>query len=215
MKPPLALLTLALLGFAVAACGGGSKGAGPVSRTSSRVVASGGAAATSTTPNQSYFRGDGDDDDIDEKNRDDHDNYTVHRYGHKASAADGRAIISLVKRYYATAVAGDGARGCSLIYAHFANDPNLGTIAEGYPVAPSVPPLRGKSCAHIMSLLFKESHRQLAAELAGLQVTDVRVKGRHGLALLAFRATPERLIPVEREGGGAWKVASLFDKALP
>jgi hypothetical protein len=41
----------------------------------------------------------------------------------------------------------------------------------------------------------------------------VRVKGSRGLALLGFRATPERQIPLRRERG-AWKVEALLDREL-
>jgi hypothetical protein len=202
MRSLLALLATMLLSVGAGACGGASGGVGSTSQASS-----------SATPTGGYVH---DDDDADTgPNHEDTDDYRIRGYGHAPSAADERAVTGLVKRYYAAAAAGDGAVGCSLLLIRLAKDSNLGEAAEkAYPPAPDVPPLHGKSCAQIMSLLFKEDHEQLAADSTTLQVTSVRVNGLHGLALLGFRTTPERQIRVERDGG-AWKLDALLDRELP
>jgi predicted small secreted protein len=204
MKSPLALLVIALLSLGVAACGGAGKGVGSASHSSSNA-----------TPAGDYLRGDDDAEGDESPNHKDIDDDPLRHYGDAAGAADERAVTGLVKRYYAAAAAGDGAVGCSLLLIRLAKDSNLGQAAEkAYPPALDVPPLHGKSCAQIMSLLFKEDHEQLAADSTTLQVTSVRVNGRHGLALLGFRTTPERQIRVERDGG-AWKLDALLDRELP
>jgi hypothetical protein len=210
MKPLLALPSIALLGLGVNACGG--KGAGSAPQFSSSFAVTGNATTSTVRPKGSYLRGD---DDADETNHKDEDDYSTRNYGHAASAGDKRTIVALVKRYYAVAAADDGARACVLIYSSLAKGSNLGEAAEvAYPPAPGVPPLRGRSCAQIMSLLFKEDHQQLAADVATIEVTSVRVKGRYGLALLGFRTSPERQIPVRRERG-VWKIDTLLDEELP
>jgi hypothetical protein len=211
-KPLLALL--ALLGVGVTACGGAGNGTASSSRPSSNAAATGGAATTTasgTTSTQGHLIGDGDGDE-DTYSR--YDDQRIRGYGHEANTTDRRAVTALVKRYYATAAAGDGATACPLIYSRLAKGSNLAEAAEGYAPPPGAPPLRGKSCAYIMPLLFKQNHQQLIADVTTLDVTDVRVEGHHGLALLAFRTTPEREISVEREGG-AWKIDSLLDEELP
>jgi hypothetical protein len=215
MKPLLAPPLIALLGLSVSACGGAGKRTSSASQSPSGASVTGGAATSTASriePTGGYLRGD---DDTDETNHKDEDDHGARNYGHAASAADRRAIAALVKRYYATGVAGDGAAACALIYSGLAKSPNLGEAAEAaYPPAPGVPPLRGESCARIMSLLFKEDHQRLAADIEGIEVTSVRVKGSRGLALLGFRTAPERQIPVRRERG-TWKIEALLDKELP
>jgi len=213
MRYLLMLPSIALLGLGLGACGDAGKHTGPAPKSPYSTRAGGAMTATvsSTAPPGGYLRGDGDGD---EPNHRDRDNYSTRHYGHAASAAQERAIAALVKRYYAAGAAGDGAAACALIYSGLADSPNLGEMAETvYPPAPGVPPLHGQSCARIMSLLFEEDHRRLAADLATVVVTSVRVKGNKGLVLLGFRATPERLFPVRRERG-AWKTEALLDKEL-
>jgi hypothetical protein len=203
------LQSIALLGVSVGACGdaGRHTGSAPESFHGAHVE-----GVSSAAPRGGYLRGDGDVDDADGR---DEDNYRISHYGHVVSAAQERAIATLVRRYYAAGVAGDGATACSLIYPSLANSPSLGEAAEAaYPPAPGVPPLRGESCARIMSSLFKEDHRRLAADIDGMEVTSMRVKGNKGVVLLGFRTTPERQIPVRRRHA-RWKIDALLDEELP
>jgi hypothetical protein len=210
MKYLLMLPSIALLGLGVGACGDAGRHTGSVPSAHATVGATA-ETASSPAPTGGYLRGDGDGD---EPNHIDEDNYSARNYGRAASAGQERAIAALVERYYAAGAAGDGARACALIYSGLTESPSLGETAEAVsPPAPSVPPLHGRSCAQIMSLLFEEDHRRLAADLARVVVTSVRVKGSQGLVLLGFRTTPERWIPVRRERGG-WKIEALLDKEL-
>jgi hypothetical protein len=126
-------------------------------------------------------------------------------FGQAASAADKRAVAALVKRYYTAAAAGDGAAACSLVYA---------IVAEAVPEEFNSSALRGKTCAVVATKLFKQRHQQLATDLAKLQVTGVRVKGRRGWVLLSFGEMFERRMLVHREGG-AWKIETLLNVGVP
>jgi hypothetical protein len=129
-------------------------------------------------------------------------------YGHKASAADKQAIMALVKRFYVAAGQDDGANACSLIYSILAE-----AIPEDYGQPPGPPSLSGKTCAVVMSKLFRQVPGQPPAVLATTEVTGVRVKGRKGYALLRSKVMPAGDISVELELG-TWKVGSLIGSAI-
>jgi hypothetical protein len=129
-------------------------------------------------------------------------------WGHAASAADRRDIVALVKRYYAIAAAGDGARACAILYSLFAEE-----VPETYGEPPGDPALRGKTCAAVMSKVFKQRRRQLIQEAPSLKVIGVRIRGLRGLALLSFRGIGERDILVHREKR-LWRIDALLDGGL-
>jgi hypothetical protein len=206
MKSLLVLLAIVLLSMGGAACG---EGAGSASQVSSS-ASSGAPAVTSSI--RGHVRGD---DDADGDGYNYEDDHSVRDYGHAASAADVQAVTAAVKRYYAAAVAGDGATACSLVYSGLAKRSNFSEVVPGaYATASNSSVFRGKTCAQVASLLFELNHQRLTEDVATLEVTGVRVSGAHGLALLAFRRTPERQIAVEHEGG-AWKIDGLLDEELP
>lgn len=213
MRSFLVLLTMAPLG--AGACGGAGKGAGSDVHAATGAVAAGGRTSMATRYAGrigGYLRGD---DDADETNHRDADDRRVRGYGRAADATDRQAAMTLVARYYAAAAAGDGAGACSLMSSRLAGASKLGEAAEeAYPPAPSAPPLHGEGCPRIMAQLFEADHRQLAADSATLTVTGVRLKDGHGLALLGFKAMPEREIRIRREDG-AWKIDALLDEELP
>jgi hypothetical protein len=212
MKSLLALLAIALLSVGTSACSSASRGMSSASQASSSRRGSA-PVTTAATPTGAYLRGD---DDVDADNYSNSDDYRMRDYGHAANAVDRRAITALVERYYSKAVAEDGAAACSLIYSSLAKDPSLTkTVPEDYSSREPHPHgLPGQSCVRATSLLFSQHHEALTADFATLQVTGVRVNRVHGLALLGFRTTSERWIPVERDGG-AWKIDSLLDRELP
>jgi hypothetical protein len=235
MKRLFALPAIALLSLGATACGGSSKGPHSASQSASRVASSGSAAVTtpsSTAPTQHYLN-DGDNDpnndndpddrtvnkiDEDNDSPEDHMNPQNDRYhdkdddsivasDHAASAAEKRAITALVKRYYTVAAAGDGATACSMIYSTLVE-----AIPEDYGQAPGPVYLRGgKTCQAVMSLLFRHFHSQLTG---AIEVTGVRVKGNHALALLGSKTVPASMINMERERG-AWKIDELLGVPLP
>jgi hypothetical protein len=211
MKSLLALLAIALLGQSAAACGGTSKATGSASQASSRIAATGAKAATasSATSTQNYAKADRDKDNDVEAPYDDTNNNEELNYGRAASSVDKQAIAALIKRYYAAAAAGDGAKACSMLYVTFAE-----AVPEDYGTSPPGQPyMRGKTCPAVMALLFKHDHSQLIAELPLLEVRRVRLEQHHGLAVLSFGTMPERQIPVQRERR-TWKIEALLDSAL-
>jgi hypothetical protein len=210
MRPLLTLLTLlavALCGVGVTACGDAGPAPGKRSGSASRVSSTGTATGGAQTPRPSATTqasspvksdndndGDGGGDDL--------------NWGHAASAADRRAVTALVRRYYTLADMGDGAAACSLIYSIFAEE-----VPEVYGEGSGEPGLRGKTCAVVVSKLFRLRRGQLSVDVASLDVRRVRVKELRGLAILSFRNMPERDIPVHREHR-VWKIEALIDSGL-
>ena len=193
MRSLLASLAMVLLSIGATACGRAnrtSESAGLVSRASSNA----------TGPETS--------DAEEDRSHADSDDRVLH-FGQVASAPDRRAVTMLLKGYYAAAAAGDGAAGCSLLYSTIA-----GTVVEDYGRSPGPPALRGKSCAVVISKLFMQHRRQLAAQVATMQLTGVRVKNDQGLAFLNFGGLTNRYMPVHREGG-IWKVGVFFAIGMP
>jgi hypothetical protein len=204
MKGMLTLTTAGLIALCAGACGGGAKNAVP------GVVPQ--LATASTLSTHGYIRGDQDGDV--ETHWYDSDDARIRGYGHPASAADGRAVTTLVKRYYAAAAAGDEATTCALTFAGLARSADfVGAAAEDYRPTPGSPQLRGGDCVAVMSVLAKERHEELVADVDTLTILGVRVLRDHALALLGFSTTGERVISLQREDG-AWRVDGLFDKGI-
>jgi hypothetical protein len=197
MRPLLALLATAVLSFAILACGDTAKKASPQPSTSNAPGTN-----SSVTPTQTTVNSAPDSDKDDDHNNDDY------AYGHRADAVDTLEVTRLLKRYYTAAVADDGKRGCSLIYSNLVKE-----IPYFYGGSPNYPALRGKTCAAVMAKVFKPHRRRLIVDLATLKVTELRVKGPEGLALLSFREMPHRNILVYHEGN-VWKINELLDMNL-
>jgi hypothetical protein len=141
---------------------------------------------------------------------DDKNNDSQLDYGRPAAPAQQRAAGALLRRYYATALSGDGAAACKMIISTLAE-----SVAEDYGHGSAGPPyLRsGTTCPGVMDLLFAHFHALLALEVPKLEVARVRVIGKHGLAILRFGNLPERTIPLGQEGT-RWKVRALLDTEL-
>lgn len=200
MKWALASFVVVLLSVCTASCGSTSKDS--TSHTSANTVAR---RSVATTPSNAALR-------ARQRKFPDEDSDSpsiVLDYGHAASPTVARAVTAIVKRYYTSAVADDGAAVCALIV------PVLKTaIPEDYGQSPGPTYLRGKTCAVVMSKLSKQRHQLLTGELATLTVTGVRVNGTQAYALLRFRTTPEpRYIPLQLESG-VWKINALSDREL-
>jgi hypothetical protein len=199
-------LTFALLVLGVVSCGESRRETGSASGVASSEPAT--AAATSAM-RQTAGGGRGDRDYDDVHGLYDSDNGGVTGYGKAAAPTEKRAITKLVERYYAAAAAGDGGSACALIYSRLAR-----AVPDEYGRSPGPVAWRGKTCAVVVSKLFKQLHRQVAMDVAALEVRSVRVNARHGLALLGFgRLSEERVISVEREGD-VWKMGVLLDGGL-
>ncbi len=186
MRPLLGLFAVVLIGVCLTACGG-SSGSG----TSSR------ATASTTTPQK--------DRDDDNDNNDD-DNQVLY-YAQAASGGNRRAIESLIVRYYAAAAAEKGATACALLYPLVAE-----SVVEKVGQSPG---LHGRSCAMVMSKLFKLHHSELAAKSTELKFYSVRAGNRKALILLSFSSVPEvRQFILSRKSGGTWRVLSVLDGFL-
>jgi hypothetical protein len=207
------LLAIALLSVGASACGNASKGTGSTSAASATATtgSSPTKTASSTASTPLYTKADADKDNDTGAPYDDTSNSTALDYGHAASAADKQAVTELVKRYYAGALEGNGAKACAMIVSSLSK-----AVVEDYGHGSAGPPYlqSGKTCPAVMTLLFKHSHAQLSLELPKLKVSRVRLVGTHGLAIMSFGTMPEREISVLREGS-AWKVQALLDSELP
>jgi hypothetical protein len=198
-RPLLLLIGLALLSVCVYSCGGTGKSTSSASTAPSSAVTHEdivGDGQTASTPKHEP---------VDSGNQND-DN--INGYGHEASAADRRAIAALVKRYYAAAATDNGAKACSMVYSIFAE-----SIPEDYGKPPGPPAFRGlKTCAAVVSKLFKMLPGQPPSVLYKTEVTGVRLYGNHGFAQLHSSAIPTGKFFVERERG-VWKAGTLIGVA--
>ena len=206
MRSLFVLVSVALLGSSVAACGSSDSSNSSSTHRSTTVRS---ASVESATP---YTKTDRDqDNDVGAGRYDDANNNVVFDYGRAASKADRRAITALIKHYYTLAAAGDGAKACSMLYITLSE-----SVAEDYGRGSPGPTYlrQGTTCPSVMDLLFKHYHGKLLAELPQLKVIAVRLNHRQGLAILSFGPLPERRISV-REQRQEWKLASLLDSELP
>jgi hypothetical protein len=145
----------------------------------------------------------------------DQDDQNVRDYGKEASARETRAVAALVKRYYRAGLSGDAVGACKLIYSQVAKRSDFSDLApEAYAAVSGSSVFRHKTCVEVESVLFELDHRTLAAGAPTVIVTGLRVKGPHGIALLAFKGIPERMIGVERKAG-RWRIDALLDSEIP
>ena len=128
-------------------------------------------------------------------------------YGHPASAAERETIESMIKRYYAAAVAADGRRGCALMYSLLEE-----SIQQDFGEAPGPGYMHGaKGCPAVLSLLFAHNRKRFAG---GAKVTGVRVLVNKGHVFIGSSEAPAGILEVKRERG-VWKIDSVFAGALP
>jgi hypothetical protein len=200
-----ALLAAMTLGVNVTACGGTSDGSSDAVATSgvpvTTVSSTPGTTASNGTQTAGHQR-DSNDGDNDPNSSDDE---AFLDYGHAASGADERAVSALVKRYYAAAASADGAAVCAQIYGIIAE-----STTEEYAQSHK---LSGPTCAVVMSKLFRQRRQRMAADLAALRVTRVRIEGETGYAFVYLGQVPEPYVAVHRENG-AWKMESPFETKL-
>jgi hypothetical protein len=223
---PLALVVATACMTAVASCGSGhdkadsTKGAAaayvqqPTKLDSDRDSDFGNSAEEhgrhSSSPAAEYNAVDADRDSDVEAADDDTEHNQLLPSSHPAREPERRAITTLLMRYYSAALAGDGAKGCSLLYSPFAESTPY-TLGSG----PDAPPYaHGTTCPVVLDGVFKHFHSQLAAEAPKLSVGRVVISERHGLALLDFGPLPEREMSVQREGR-VWRLTTVIDQELP
>ncbi len=204
MKHLLVLLAATLLAVYACSCGSSSKTA-----SSTNAASTGTAKAAKMPPAPVETAVDEDKDNDVGSVGEDKENLRIPSFGHPASASEKQAITALIKRYYAAALAENGAEACSLILSTLAE-----AIPEDYSGEPGVSYMQGaKTCSEAMTLLYKHNHPQLALEVPKLSVALVRLEGHHGLAKLKFGNLPERETSFAREGN-LWKMTTLLDNQL-
>jgi hypothetical protein len=153
-----------------------------------------------------------DEDDIGSRKVEENDDEEIEIYGRPATAAEHRSTVAFAKSYFAAAAAEDGAAACTLLV------PTLAKAIAGDYEKPSDPSyLHGKTCAQVMTKLFKHRHKLMTAEAAGLEVTDVRVSQttKTAFILLAFKGIRERRFMGVESFGKAWKLEALMDSQYP
>lgn len=207
MRSLLGLLLCALLCAGASSCGSSSGGATAGDNTSTGAVARDATATSSATPLETQADRDRDNDGA--GGPDDSHNTKAWDFGQAAAAPDRRAVTALIKRYYAAALAGDGASACTMLYSTLAE-----SIPEDYggPAGPEF--MRGAtSCRAGLERMFKHEHARLALIVPRLTVTHLRLIGHHGTAILGFGRFPERELLVAREGH-VWRISALIDKEV-
>lgn len=123
-------------------------------------------------------------------------------YGRAASPAEQQAVSNTVERYYLLAAAENGVGACAQLI------PTLATaVPSDYGANGPAYLHAGKTCAAVMTLLFKHYHKQLQV---GIAVTGVRISGNQADALLGSTEFPPSYILVQRELDGTWKIAQLL-----
>lgn len=136
----------------------------------------------------------------------DGDDSQIIAFGHRADRSDETHIRTLAERYYQAAASGDGTTGCSLLAAWFAK-----SIPADYGKSPGPEYLRGITCPVVLGKIFEHSHDQLTERFS---VTQARVEGSHGIALLGSETKPASYITLERTASG-WQVVDQLPIALP
>ncbi len=193
MKPLAALLLCTVLCAGFLGCGDSSKSA----RTRGASVPVSAQAHSSSTSTKR-------DRDEDYDNND--DDYYVLGFGRPAGATDAQAITTLVRRYFASAAAENGAEACALITPFFAE-----TVVEQYGHTPQ---LRGNTCAAVMSKLFKNNHKEIAAKNSHLKVMRIGVEGDVARVGLEFPEIPTITQIRIRRQGKRWTVLDLLDHLI-
>jgi hypothetical protein len=135
------------------------------------------------------------------------DDNEVLYYGRAANARETRTATAFVKRYFAAAVAADGARVCSMFLPQLVKGITLDRNEPAY--------MRGKNCTEIMTKLFEHRHRLYVTEAAGLKIAGVRVTASTAFVLLSFNGIRERRYMGVERAGGTWKLEALTDSEYP
>jgi hypothetical protein len=206
----LIALVLGVLCLGASSCGGAGD-----SNATSRDRAS-------SHPRQRSDIVDYDIDDYDSKQRNDGDNDfdsrggglydgddgEVTRFGRKATPEEMSLVGAAVKRYFAAAVANDASKACSMIAPLLVKN-----VVKDLSRRTGPPYGHSRTCAELMSKVFKRFHAQLARYADSLSVIDLRLNRGAGPLVFGAKGLPVRQILVVREGG-VWKMNALLDSEL-
>jgi hypothetical protein len=180
------------LGLGLLACGGSTK------HSAADPYGPGNTTVTAYFPHHTADRdGDTDHNDDDDVNLD---------YGHAPSRAERTEMVSLVRNYYSAAVAENGAKACALLAPFLAE-----SVAEEYGHTVGV---SGRTCATVVSKIFKLRHAELVVKNATLKLPDMRAEGDKGIAILEFPAIAEVRKVNERRVNGKWRMLNVLDTII-
>jgi hypothetical protein len=182
----LACLATAALGASLTSCGGG--GGTSTGRRGSTVV-------VEHVVTVSRELGPLDEDDFAEVN-----------YGQPMKGRQKRTAIALLKRYYKTAVAEDGATACSFLFSVAAKE----VVEEQHDWH-----VHGNSCPTVVTAIFRRLHRLLVAEARSMRVVRAGAYGPNGRLILRVANSPEAREFRLRMVAGKWTVQYPMDSALP
>lgn len=220
MKHVFVALTVALLGVTVSACGSATKrhvseggltarspqagSEGVVTQDALRAMS----AVTAKEGKRWHYPQDPDEDTGERRGsgyRDPDDAHIFAHYGRPASAGDTRAVTAVVLRYYALAEAGQAHKACSMLVPSVKKAAVLdhGRFGPAYLH-------RARTCAEVVSGLFRHSRRELAAPIS---VTGVLVKGSNAYALLGSRKMQASFIAVLRVND-SWRLEALLGSPI-
>ncbi len=137
----------------------------------------------------------------------DADDLDTLRVGHPMSPSETKTIEALVRRYYAVAITGNGAKACAMMdrgYAH-AVPVDYGRFGPPY--------LHGaKTCAAALTLEFKDLRSQITT---AIEFTAVHQESAdRAYALFGSKTTPASFLGVDRENG-VWKIGGLLGTPMP
>lgn len=212
-KQLLALLTAVSLAACVTACASSGKSSDSSSQSSLEAGTTGTRqtfTAPLAAPQRPGIKDTYDEDDSASRKLEENDDQEIEIYGRPASPAERQSAIAFAQSYFAAAAAENGAAACQLLVPSLAS-----SLGGKYEKAPNPSYLGGKNCTEVMTKLFEHRHKLMAAEAAGLEVTDVRVTSRTAFILLAFKGIRERrYMGVERDGN-MWKLEALIDSQYP
>lgn len=132
----------------------------------------------------------------------------VKTYGVRASAADMTAISGVVQDYFRALAARNYVKACTML-----SGASLTFISKEGARAGL---LHGKRCESALPVLFKLSIFQgVSTRLEGLAVSEARVRGLHGFAVLSTKSSVnvEAYFPTSRVTG-LWKLDTPTPLAL-
>jgi hypothetical protein len=196
MKPRLTVLTIlttTMLSTGILACGNTSR------NTAAQDTSNAAAANPTENANSSTTHKNDRDNDNDNNDDDQH----VLAFGHIADTVNNQAITTLLNHYYTAAAAENGAKACTLLTPFIAE-----TVVE---VDGNAPALKGKTCAAVMTKLFKNQHRDLVEKNANLKIIRIGIEGDRSLVALEFPEVPEVRQITVRYNHNKWTVLHLLD----
>lgn len=206
MQRPRSITAFAIAALLIACAG---SGCGRSGRATAGAAAKEAGAAAAHPPAHQKGLYEGDVDAKEDRAGQDADDVEVLGFGRAAAPADQRAVMMVVKRYYAAAAKQKGVRACALMYTPLAE-----SVPEDYGRPPGPPALRGGTCGVVLSKLFAQRRAELRRIARDLRVTHVRTEGNSGLAVFDLGHGLVRHVAVHRERG-VWKVDELTNASMP